>query len=177
MPACVAIMISTTPLRRRASAALEVALEQRGEGLLVLPFRVLRRERLDPVEGERKLEVHRLLGPQRAVVVERRRCVRRAARSRAASSSPFDEGDDRPAWRRRSTRAADRQPARGGEGSSATRWRASNDDPAHCCHLLAPRGATPRDAARLACCIPETLRLSACRCPGGLVTAPSRDRG
>jgi hypothetical protein len=43
--------------------ALEVALEQRGKGLLVLPFRMLRGQRLDPVEREDKLEIQRLLGP------------------------------------------------------------------------------------------------------------------
>ena len=49
----------------------QVALEQRGERLLVLPLRMLRRERLHPVEREDQLEIHRLLGPERAVVVER----------------------------------------------------------------------------------------------------------
>jgi hypothetical protein len=48
-----------------------IALEHRLERLRVLPFRVLRRQRLDAVEREGKLEIDRLLGPQRAVVVER----------------------------------------------------------------------------------------------------------
>ena len=33
-------------------------------------FRVLRRQRLDPIDRKNDLEIHRLLGPQRAVVVE-----------------------------------------------------------------------------------------------------------
>ncbi len=50
--------------------AIHVALEQRGEGLLVFPLRMLRRERLHAIEREEQLEVHRLLRPERAVVVE-----------------------------------------------------------------------------------------------------------
>ena len=49
-----------------------VALEERGERLLVLPFGMLRRERLHAIEREGELEIDRLLGPQRAVVVEHR---------------------------------------------------------------------------------------------------------
>ena len=49
---------------------LHVALEHRLERLLVFPFRMLRRQRLDAVEREGELEIHRLLAPQRAVVVE-----------------------------------------------------------------------------------------------------------
>ena len=41
--------------------AFHVALEQRGERLFVLPFRMLRRERLHAVEREDQLEIHRLL--------------------------------------------------------------------------------------------------------------------
>ena len=51
--------------------ALQVALEQRGKGLLVLPFRMLRSQHLHPVEREEELKIHRLLGPERAVVIER----------------------------------------------------------------------------------------------------------
>ena len=47
-----------------------VTLEYGGEGLLLFPFRMFRGERLDPVEDVEGLEVHRLLGPQAAVVVE-----------------------------------------------------------------------------------------------------------
>ncbi len=50
---------------------LQIALEQRGERFLVLPFGMLRRERLHAVEREVKLNGHRLLAPERAVVVER----------------------------------------------------------------------------------------------------------
>ena len=48
----------------------KIALPQRGEGLLRLPLRVRRRERLDAIQREGQLEVDRLLGPERAVVVE-----------------------------------------------------------------------------------------------------------
>ena len=40
-----------------------VAPEHRLKRLLVLPFRVLRRHRLDAVEGELNLEIDRLLAP------------------------------------------------------------------------------------------------------------------
>jgi hypothetical protein len=50
--------------------AFHVAGENGLVRLLVLPLRMLRRERLDAVEREQELEVHRLLAPQRAVVVE-----------------------------------------------------------------------------------------------------------
>ena len=49
---------------------LHVAFEQRLERLLGLPLRMLRRQRLDAIEREGELEIDRLLGPQRAVVVE-----------------------------------------------------------------------------------------------------------
>jgi hypothetical protein len=48
-----------------------VAPEHRLKRLLVLPFRVLRRHRLDTVEGEGALHRQWLLAPRRAVVVER----------------------------------------------------------------------------------------------------------
>ena len=66
-------------------------------GSFVLPLRMLRRERLDAVEREGELEVHRLLAPERAVVVERRRCARRRARSRASPRCRHlrDEVEDR----------------------------------------------------------------------------------
>ena len=51
--------------------AFQIAREDRLERLLLLPLGMLRREFLDPVEGEMNLEIQRLLGPQRAVVVER----------------------------------------------------------------------------------------------------------
>ena len=50
---------------------LHVALEQRGKWFLRFPLRMLRRERLHAVEREEHLEIHRLLAPKRAVIVER----------------------------------------------------------------------------------------------------------
>ena len=52
--------------------ALDVALEHGRERLLRLPLRMLRREGLDAVQCKHRLDVHRLLCPERAVVVERR---------------------------------------------------------------------------------------------------------
>ena len=49
----------------------QIALEQRGERFLGLPLGMLRRERLHAVEREIQLNGHRLLAPERAVVVER----------------------------------------------------------------------------------------------------------
>lgn len=63
---------------------LHIALEHRGEGLLSLPFRMLRRERLHPVEEKQPLKIHGLLGPERAVIIKhhdalcRRNKIRRA---------------------------------------------------------------------------------------------------
>jgi len=62
--------ISSTMAFCPPPSALHVACEQRLEGLLLLPFRMLGRQRLDAVDDEQELEVERLLGPQRAVVVE-----------------------------------------------------------------------------------------------------------
>jgi hypothetical protein len=53
-------------LRQRGSVARQYGLER----LAVLPLRMLRRHRLHPVERQGDLEIDRLLGPQRAVVVE-----------------------------------------------------------------------------------------------------------
>ena len=72
-----------------------VALEQRRERFLVLPLRMLRREHLHAVEREEELEIHRLLGPERAVVVERGDAlVRRNEVGRAFLGYFFDESDD-----------------------------------------------------------------------------------
>ena len=49
-----------------------IALEQRGERLFVLPFGMCRGKRLHAVQREEELEIHRLLGPEGAVVVKRR---------------------------------------------------------------------------------------------------------
>jgi hypothetical protein len=48
----------------------EVAGQEGLERLLVLPLRMLGRQRFDAVEAKDQLEIHRLLDPQRAVVVE-----------------------------------------------------------------------------------------------------------
>ena len=75
--------------------AFHVALEQRGERLLVLPLRMLRRERLHPVEREDQLEIHRLLAPERAVVVERGDALGRRHKVRRAFLRDLrDEVDD-----------------------------------------------------------------------------------
>jgi hypothetical protein len=49
----------------------EVTGEEGLERLLFLPFGMLGRQRLDAVEGKGQLEIHRLLGLQRAIVVKR----------------------------------------------------------------------------------------------------------
>ena len=75
--------------------SIHVALEQRGERFLGLPFRMLRRQRLHAIEREVELDGHRLLAPQRAVVVERGDAFwRRHEVRRAGPGDLFDEGDD-----------------------------------------------------------------------------------
>ena len=75
---------------------LEVALEHRLERLGVAPLRVLRRERLHPVHRERDLEIDRLLGPERAVVVEGRDALLDRDEIRPALlGHALDERDDR----------------------------------------------------------------------------------
>ncbi|MNT06151.1 hypothetical protein D3C72_1408050 [compost metagenome] len=56
---------------------LAVAFQRGLVGLFRLPFRVLRRHYLQFVHGEDQLEVHRLLAPQGAVVIEHRDAVDR----------------------------------------------------------------------------------------------------
>ena len=55
-----------------ASAPFTSPLSSEAKGSLSFHSGMLRRERLDAVEREEQLEIHRLLGPERAVVVERR---------------------------------------------------------------------------------------------------------
>jgi hypothetical protein len=75
---------------------LEVVLEHRLERLGAAPLRVLRRERLHPVHRERDLEIDRLLGPQRAVVVEGRDALLDRHEFRPAlRGHALDEPDDR----------------------------------------------------------------------------------
>jgi hypothetical protein len=75
--------------------ALNVAREHGLEGLAVGPVRVLRRERAHAVERERELHVDRLLGPERAVVVERRDALGRGHEVRSGRGDARDEADDR----------------------------------------------------------------------------------
>ena len=70
MPAWVAAMIWSRPFSPAAATASVSPAMMRLEGLGVLPLRVLGRERPDPVQREGDLEIDRLLGPERAVVVE-----------------------------------------------------------------------------------------------------------
>ena len=75
---------------------LHVAVQHRLERLLGLPFRMLRRQRLDAVEHEGELDVHRLLDPQRAVVVEGRDAlIRRHEVGPALRRDARDEIGDR----------------------------------------------------------------------------------
>ncbi len=83
------------PLLAGRADCFHVAFEDSLERLLLLPLRMLRGHRPDPVKGEGNLEVDRLFRPERAVVVERGDafCCRhkiRAAFARHAS----DEVDD-----------------------------------------------------------------------------------
>ena len=48
----------------------QIIRQYRLEGFLILPFGVLGGQRLYPIKGECQLKVHRLLRPERAVVVE-----------------------------------------------------------------------------------------------------------
>ncbi len=73
----------------------EVAFENGGEGLLILPLGVLRREGLHAVQREEELEIHRLLGPERAVVVEGGDAFRGGNKFSAAFLGDFfHKGDD-----------------------------------------------------------------------------------
>ena len=83
LPACVAAMISSRPFSPLAATAFMSPSRTPLNGCVLLPLRVLGRQRLDPVKRERDLEVDRLLRPQRAVVVEGRDALGRRARSRA----------------------------------------------------------------------------------------------
>ena len=78
-----------------ASAAFHIALEQRRKWFLCFPLGMLRRERLYAVEREDYLEIHRLLAPERAVVVERGDALgHRHEVRRAFLRHLFDEFDD-----------------------------------------------------------------------------------
>jgi len=73
----------------------EVTLEQRGKRLLVPPLRMLGGQYLYAVESEGKLEIDRLLRPQRAVIVEGSNPFGRWYQvGRTLLGHAFDEGDD-----------------------------------------------------------------------------------
>jgi hypothetical protein len=75
---------------------LHVAPQKRREGFRRRPLRMERRERPDPVDREQELEIRRLLGPQRSVVVEHRDAVGRRDISRGPlGGDPLDEVHDR----------------------------------------------------------------------------------
>ena len=94
--------------------AFNIALEQRGEWFLRFPLGMLRRERLHAVEREEQLEIHRLLAPERAVVIERGDALRLAARSPASLPSVTFATKPRSlsSARCRSRTARDPQPTR-----------------------------------------------------------------
>ena len=72
MPLWAAATIPSSPFSPEA-ASVSMSLSRIAlNGCVVLPFRVLWRHGLNAVEGERDLEIDRLLGPQRSVIVERR---------------------------------------------------------------------------------------------------------
>ena len=78
------------------SDGLHVAREQRRERLLVLPLRMLWRQRLDSSNREERLEVQRLLAPQRPIVVEGGDALRHGHELRRAGLRDLlDELDDR----------------------------------------------------------------------------------
>ena len=96
MPVWVAAMIWRKPFSPIAASVFEVALDHRLERLRVPPLRMLRRQRLHPIDRERELEIDRLLGPERAVVVEGGDALLDRNEIRPALlGHAIDEGDDR----------------------------------------------------------------------------------
>ena len=71
IPACVAARISPRPRSPLATTRLDVALQHGLERLLSGPVRMLCGQHLDSIERKGQLHVNGLLGPQRAVVIER----------------------------------------------------------------------------------------------------------
>ena len=86
-----------------------VAFEHGLERLLVLPARVLRRQRLDAVEREGELDIHRLLDPQRAVIVEGGDALILGHEIRPAGDARDEIGDRSSSPDRRSRTAASRR--------------------------------------------------------------------
>src|SRR5439155_33364 len=75
--------------------SLVISFEHRLERLLVLPLGIFRRELLHAVEHECHLHIHRLLAPQRAIVIEGRDALRQWHEiGRALVRHPRNECDD-----------------------------------------------------------------------------------
>src|SRR5439155_17238572 len=83
-------------LLTRSEQRLLVVRKHSREGLLLFPFWMLWGERLYPVNGEGELEIDRLLGPERAVVIKSRDpFVRRDEIRRSFLRHFLDERHDR----------------------------------------------------------------------------------
>ena len=122
MPAWVAATISSRPFSpMAASAAMSLAsTDLNGSGRL--PLGMLRRHRLDPVDREDELEVDRLLGPQRAVIVEGGDALgHRHEVGAAGRRHPRHEVEDR---------RLDRPSFHDGKGSACAREGAAGNKPA-----------------------------------------------
>jgi len=72
---------------------LHVAFKHRPEWLLFLPVGVLRRHRPDAIQRKGELDIHRLLDPQRAVIVESRDTLIFGHEIRPAGDSRHEVGD------------------------------------------------------------------------------------
>ena len=70
MPVWVAMPSCSARLFARSGDRFHVALEHSFERLRGLPFRVFRNELFDTREYEGKLDIHRLLNPESAIVIE-----------------------------------------------------------------------------------------------------------
>jgi hypothetical protein len=80
----------------RFREGIHIVFEHGLEWLLVRPFRMLIGQRLHPIQCKGKLHIHRLLAPQRAVVVEGRDALRRRDKIRRAfAANRSDEAQDR----------------------------------------------------------------------------------
>ena len=98
MPACVAAMISTMAFSPPASDGFQVAGEHGLERLLVLPLGMLRRERLDAIERERRAGSTSAARTRACRRCRTWRSARRAGRSRARlPSSPWRRSRRSPA--------------------------------------------------------------------------------
>jgi hypothetical protein len=93
-------VIAAVVLDHRCAEPAEVALVGRLPGLLVAQRRVGLGHLREPPEDEVELDRHRLLAPQRAVVVEGGDPLLGREVVRAVTGHPGDELSDRPAGRR-----------------------------------------------------------------------------